>query len=69
MHLRKVLSALFLFTGILKCTDALADVKLPSVFSDHMVLQRDSIVPIWGWAAPGEVVTVVIAEQTKTTAG
>ncbi|MEI7900370.1 MAG: sialate O-acetylesterase [bacterium] len=35
-----------------------ADVRMPGVFSDHMVLQRDAAVPVWGWAAPGERVAV-----------
>src|SRR5579862_899695 len=48
---------------------ACADVKLPSMFSDHMVIQGDVEVPIWGWADPGETVTVSVAGQTmKTTA-
>ena len=47
-----------------------AEVKLPSVFSDHMVLQRDMAVPIWGTAAPGEKVTVKFRNQEETvTAG
>src|SRR5262245_27735098 len=37
---------------------AYADVKLPSLFSDHMVVQADVEVPIWGWASPGESVAV-----------
>lgn len=37
---------------------ALAEVTLPSVFGDHMVLQRDVEVRIWGKAEPGEDVTV-----------
>ncbi|MGI8785908.1 MAG: sialate O-acetylesterase [Acidobacteriota bacterium] len=37
---------------------ARAEVKLPALFSDHMVLQQDERVPIWGWAAEGEDVTV-----------
>lgn len=44
-----------------------ADVKLPPVFSDHMVLQRDVTAPVWGTAAPEEEVTVSIAGQTKAT--
>jgi sialate O-acetylesterase len=44
-----------------------AEVKLPAIFSDHMVLQREMKVPIWGWADPGENVTVTIAEQKQTT--
>ncbi len=35
-----------------------ADVTLPSVFSDHMVLQRDREDPIWGTASPGEKIAV-----------
>src|SRR5262245_2089151 len=48
-------------------SNAGAVVKLPGVFTHHMVLQRDQAVPIWGWASPGEQVTVSIAGQTKTT--
>jgi len=33
-----------------------ADVKLPAVIGDNMVLQRDKKVSIWGWAKPGEEV-------------
>jgi sialate O-acetylesterase len=43
-----------------------ADVRLPAVFTDHMVLERDMPVPVWGWAAAGEKVTVSLAGQTKT---
>ncbi len=39
------------------------------MFTDHAVLQRDMPVPVWGWAEPGEEVTVAIAGQThKATA-
>lgn len=43
---------------LLTAPAALAEVTLPSVFSDHMVLQRDKEVRIWGKAEPGEKVTV-----------
>ncbi len=46
---------------------ARAEVKLPTIFGDHMVLQRDIGVPVWGTAAPGEEVTVSIAGQTVST--
>src|SRR5687767_12110257 len=46
-----------------------AEVKLPAIFTDHAVLQRDMPVPVWGWADPGEEVVVAIAGQThKATA-
>ncbi len=44
-----------------------AEVRLPSVFSSHMVLQRERPVPVWGWADPGEEVTVAFGGQTKQT--
>lgn len=40
-----------------------AEVKLHGLFSDHMVLQRDMKLPIWGSAAPGEEITVEFAGQ------
>lgn len=45
---------------------AAADVKLPALFSDHAVLQRDIPAPVWGWADPGEEVKVSIAGQSHT---
>lgn len=44
-----------------------ADVKLPAVIGSHMVLQRAQSCPIWGWADPGEQVTVEFAGQKATT--
>lgn len=42
---------------------ARAEVKLPALFTSHMVLQRDRANPVWGWAEPGEKVSVKIADQ------
>ncbi len=44
-----------------------AEVKLPAIFSDHMVLQQDAALPVWGWAASGEKVSVQFADQTVST--
>ena len=55
-----------LLGGMLLTHHVFADVKLPALFSNHMVLQREAPVPVWGWAEPGESVTVSIAGQTKT---
>ena len=46
---------------------AWADVRLPAIISDHMVLQRNMPVKIWGWASPGENVSVTIAGQQLET--
>src|ERR1043165_6619135 len=42
-----------------------ADVKLPSVFSDQMVLQAERAVPVFGTAEPGEEVAVEFQSQKK----
>jgi len=47
--------------------NSLAQLKLPSVISDNMVLQRGINVPIWGWAKPNTKVTVKFDNQTKST--
>lgn len=41
-----------------------AAVTLPNVFGDHMVLQRDAKLPVWGWDAPGQTVAVTFAGVT-----
>ena len=46
--------------------NGLGDVKLPSIFSDNMVIQRDKPVPVWGWAGPGEKITVSFADQERS---
>jgi sialate O-acetylesterase len=44
-----------------------ANVKLPALVSDGMVLQRDSKLIIWGWASPGEKVQVKFNKRTVST--
>lgn len=46
---------------------ARADVQLPAIFSDGMVLQRAARVPVWGWAKPDEQVALAIDGQTAET--
>lgn len=43
-----------------------ADVRLPKVFGNNMVLERDVALPVWGWAEPGEDVTVAVGENKAT---
>lgn len=45
----------------------LANISLPKIFGDNMVLQRDKPVRIWGWAATEEKVTVQFNQQKKNT--
>ena len=40
-----------------------APLKLHAVFADHMVIQRDEPIKIWGWAQPGQTVYVKFGEE------
>jgi len=59
-------SALLLLLA-LSAPRATCEVKLPSILGSHMVLQRDQPIHIWGWAAPGEKVTVAMHGVTRDT--
>ena len=62
----RVLSILLVFAA----PNAFADVKVPPLFSDNMVLQRGTGVSIWGTADPGEQVQVTLGNsQASATAG
>ncbi|MEI8373433.1 MAG: sialate O-acetylesterase [Planctomycetota bacterium] len=51
----------------LSALPASAELTLPHIFGDNMVLQRDMPIPVWGRAAPGEQVTVSLADETRET--
>jgi len=63
---RGILGWLLLVLLVLLVGPAAAEVKLPGFFTDHMVLERDVEVPVWGWANPAEKVTVKLGGQEKT---
>lgn len=66
--LRTVLCvALAVVVAGLICTGSRAEVSVPNIFGDHMVLQQQQANKVWGHAAAGEKVTVTVAGQTKTT--
>ena len=44
-----------------------ADVRLPRIFSSHMVLQQEAAIPVWGWASPREKVTVTLGPTSQRT--
>ncbi len=45
---------------------ASAAVKLPALFTDNMVLQREHTIPVWGWADKGETVTITLGDEHVT---
>jgi len=60
--MKKILVFLFLIFNIL----ANGNVRMPLLFSDGMVLQRNKPIPVWGWADANEKVEVHFNKQTKT---
>ena len=57
-----VVFSLILLTAV--ATIAFADIKLPSVISDNMVLQQGKAVRIWGWAEPNEQIMFSVSWRT-----
>lgn len=61
---------LYLSLFLLSIVNVSANVSLPGIFSNNMVLQRNSEVTIWGWGNPGEKIKLVAswnATDTLTT--
>ncbi len=56
LHARLALA--LTFASVLLASIGRAELALPPVFSDHMVLQRHRAVPIWGTADPGQLIVV-----------
>lgn len=54
--------ALTLFSLVAK-----AEIKLPAIFSDHMVMQADAKVPLWGMATPGAKIEAAFAGKQYST--
>ena len=46
---------------------AFAELRMPAVFADHMVLQADRAIPVWGWAEPDTRVRIDFAGMMQTT--
>jgi len=44
-----------------------ADVRVPAIIGEHMILQAGANTPIWGWADPGEAVAVSVGDSKATT--
>jgi sialate O-acetylesterase len=67
-RIRRTLAAAVLAgTAFLATSSLRADVKLPAVLGDHMVLQQQMPVPIWGTADAGEAVSVTFGDQKQST--
>jgi sialate O-acetylesterase len=50
---------------LLAASAAGADIRLPRLIGDNMVLQRDSPLKLWGWADPGERIQIRFRDQVR----
>jgi sialate O-acetylesterase len=64
MNAHKVVGRLLAAIFVLGFGPLWADVKMPAIFGDHMVLQQDTALPVWGTADAGEKVTVTVGDST-----
>ena len=64
--MKHIIILAFLQLALHVATLSAADLRLGSPFSDHMVLQCEKPVAVWGWADPGESVTVSFGGQSKS---
>ncbi len=53
----------FILIFVLLYSNSFSQLHLSAIFNDHMVLQRDKPVKIWGAAKSGDDVTVLIGEK------
>jgi len=65
MPIKKTTVAILLISSF--TTVCHAEVRLPSIIGSQMVVQQRMEVPIWGWADPGEELTVAMRDKTATT--
>jgi len=59
---KSIFTLLVIFT--LSCGPLWANVKLPKLFSDHMMFQREQVIRIWGEADPGEKIEISFNSET-----
>jgi len=58
---------LLLASAVLTSIPAMADVRLPKIFTNDMMLQRDQPVRVWGWADAGESVSAALDGKSAST--
>ena len=54
------------FFVLLAAQHSYSNIGLPKIFGDNMVLQRNKLIPVWGWADANERITVQFNKQTKS---
>ena len=66
MMIRQTLLAVFLMLTACACSVAQAELKFSSVFGDHMVVQRNKPIHVWGWTSPNQSVSAQLADKSAS---
>ena len=61
----KKIYLLLVILMIISNQNSFAKIKLPSIIGSNMVLQRNTTIKLWGWATPGEKITIKTSWITK----
>src|SRR5690242_20073575 len=56
----------FFLIFLLSASGLFAQLRLPALYDDHMVLQQQSPVPIWGWSHPSQDIVIKVSWDTTT---
>ena len=67
MNLSYIKQILITSVFLLITSISYSQIKLPELISDGIVLQRDSKTNVWGWASPGENITLTFRGKKYTT--
>src|SRR5689334_9726786 len=62
---RILIKNLLLAAALFTVASASAEVRLPKVFANHMVLQQAKPIVVWGWAQPDEAITVQLGSESR----
>jgi sialate O-acetylesterase len=60
------LAAILILLALGHDNAAHADVRLPAIFSAHALLQKSSATAVWGWAEPGEAITIALGPSAAS---
>lgn len=61
-----MLKALPILVCLTMCLSLQAELRVASFFGDHMVLQRDQALPVWGTAEPGQTISITFRNSTAS---
>lgn len=53
-----------LFIGAFLTSLTFAEIRLPAILGNHMVLQENTLVSLWGWSEPGEKIDITVSWDT-----